>query len=246
MRTVGVVLVVLAMVLAGCSGGENPFGEGGGAGTADGGGSFGSDGGSGGDGASGGSGSSTDWCQTGTSYSYASPQTGEQVSLEVQGVVSYDGRQVCKATWTSNDGQVQKMEMYYSEDDSYTKIVMYDGNGNVIGEYGGTTGGTGGSVDGTDGGAVGGGSSGSFCQAGSSYSFANPQTGEQVALEVQGMVSHDGRQVCKATWTTNEGQIQRMEMYYTEDGSYQKVIMYDGNGNVVGEYGGSTGSTGGN
>jgi hypothetical protein len=79
---------------------------------------------------------SGDWCPEGQTTRFASPQTGEQVSMEVEGIVTHDGREVCKAVWQTNqpENEVAKMEMYYSEDDSYQKIVTYDENGNVVDE----------------------------------------------------------------------------------------------------------------
>lgn len=220
-RTAGAVLLALALVLAGCSGGGNPLEDG----TTP----------------QDGDGASTDWCRTGSSYSFANPQNGEQTSMEIQGIVEKDGRDVCKATWTTTEGDVQRMELFFTEDSSYSSVVMYDGDGNVVSRYSGSdpTSGDGATdvvSDGTDG------ASASFCDAGQSQQFVDPQTGEQVALEVEGVVTHDGREVCKAVYSTNQGDIQRIEMYYTEDDSYQKVVLYDGDGNVVGEYGGATGS----
>jgi hypothetical protein len=244
-RTLALIVLGLALVLAGCSGSENPFGEG--SPAANGNGNVG-DGetiadGDGTDGA--GDGGSTDWCREGESYSYANPQTGEQADMEIQGIVQRDGRQVCKASWSSNQGDVQRMEVFFSEDDSYASVVLYDGSGNVVGEFSGSDPGAG-SGDGAGGGdgSVGGddgGSSASYCVAGESTAFVDPQSGEQVSLEIQGIVSHEGNEVCKATWETNQGEIQRVEMYYTDDSSYRKVIMYDGDGNVVAEYGSSSG-----
>ncbi len=243
LRTIGIVLVAVSMVLAGCSGGENPLAGGDGAGD---GGAIDDDGVAEGGTADGGS---SDWCRAGESYAYANPQTGEQTSLEIQGLTTYEGQEVCEATWTTSEGEVQRMVLYFTEDDSYTKVLMYDGDGNVVAEYGASAGGTDGAIgDGTDGagddgaGSDGSGTDGSssFCAAGDSTQFANPQTGEQVSLEVQGMVTRDGREVCKATWTTNQGDVQRIEMFFDEEGSYQQVVMYDGDGNVVAEYGSSS------
>lgn len=242
-RTLALLVLGLALVLAGCSGAENPFGEG--SSAADGNGNLG-DGGTAADGDGGGDGAvdggSTDWCREGESYSYANPQTGEQADMEIQGIVERDGRQVCKATWSSNQGDVQRMEVFFTEDDSYASVILYDGNGNVVAEYSGSDPGADGGDSGD--GAVGGedgGTSDSYCVAGESTQFVDPQSGEQVSLEVQGIVTYEGNEVCKATWETNQGEVQRVEMYYTNDGSYQKVIMYDGDGNVVAEYGSSSG-----
>jgi len=74
-----------------------------------------------------------------------------------------------------------------------------------------------------------------WCSADSSTQFANPQTGEKVALEIVGLVEEDGRTVCKGIWTTNTGEVQRMELFWNEDESYRKMITYDEAGKVVNE-----------
>jgi hypothetical protein len=108
-RTLGAVLLVGVVLLAGCSGGG---------------------GGGGGDGNAG----SADWCQQGQSYSYANPQTGEQASMNIQGIVDHNGRQTCKATWesSSSDGSIARMELFYTEDNGYTHVIMYDEDGNQL------------------------------------------------------------------------------------------------------------------
>lgn len=75
------------------------------------------------------------------------------------------------------------------------------------------------------------------CSAGQSLSFVDPQSGRQVSVTVEGTVSEDGRQLCKAVWETDgdQGGIQRMEMYYTQDGSFTHVLYYDDRGNLVDE-----------
>jgi hypothetical protein len=218
-RHVLTVLVVALVVVAGC-GGSGTQGE------------------TSADGQSGNQGADSDWCPAGQSTQFANPQTGEQVSLVFQGTVTYEGRQVCKATWETNDpeGDVVRVEMYFSEDESYRKVVTYDADGNVLNEMqmsgssdqpdsGGET--PDGSGDGT--------SASQWCPEGERVQFSNPQTGEQTSMVTEGIVTHEGRQVCKATWETNdpEGEIARIVMYYTEERSYQKVVYYDGDGNVV-------------
>lgn len=119
-RLVGVVVVV---VLAGCTGGL------GGGATEDGGDA--SSGGSGG----GGAGASADWCPEGASQQFANPETGERVSMDYQGIVERDGREVCHARWETNEGEVRAMDMYFTEDREYNVIILYDGDGNVVEEF---------------------------------------------------------------------------------------------------------------
>jgi len=114
-RHVLTVLVVALVVVAGC-GGSGTQGE------------------TSADGQSGNQGADSDWCPAGQSTQFANPQTGEQVSLVFQGTVTYEGRQVCKATWETNDpeGEIARIVMYYTEERSYQKVVYYDGDGNVV------------------------------------------------------------------------------------------------------------------
>lgn len=119
LRIVGVLIIV---VLAGCAGG---FGGGE------------ADGGADSNGDTNGDASSAEWCPAGTSQRFANPQSGEQVSMEINGIIERDGRDVCHAVWETNDGEgeVQKIEMFYTENREYQLIIMYDANGNVVEEF---------------------------------------------------------------------------------------------------------------
>lgn len=106
-RTLGAVLLVGVVLLAGCSGG----------------------GGGGGDGNAG----SADWCDQGSSYSFANPQTGEQASMTIEGIVDHNGRQTCKATWESDSSSsIARMELFFTENSEYTHVIMYDDSGNQL------------------------------------------------------------------------------------------------------------------
>lgn len=126
LRVLGIILIV---VLAGCTGGF-----GGGAEDGD---TTGADGTSGANGDADGGAASAEWCPEGTAQSFANPESGEQVSMEIRGVVERDGREVCHAVWetNNNEGDVQKIEMFYTEDREYQKVIMYDANGNVVEEF---------------------------------------------------------------------------------------------------------------
>jgi len=223
-RTVRLLGLVLLVVLAGCAGGS-----GGDAGSADGASGVTSDGNDG---------ASADWCVQGQTSRFANPETGEQVSMEIQGVVERNGRQVCRAVWETNQGDVRRIEMLFTEDGSYRKMITYDENGEVFNEME-MTGPAG------DGSSAGDESSADWCSDASSMSFVNPETGEQVSMQVEGIVEHDGRQVCKAVWETNQGEVREIEMLFTEDRSYQVMITYDENGQVVDEVVVSGGSSDG-
>lgn len=213
------VLLVAAIALAGCAGADGGSG-GNGAGTTV------------ADGGADGSGGTSDWCSAGQSMQMANPQTGEQASWEVHGIVQEDGREACRVTWESNQGDVRRVELFFTEDESYRKMVTYDADGNVVNEVQltGSANGGGGSGDGSGGTAV-----ASWCGEMGSMQFVDPQTGERASFDVQGIVQHEGQQVCKAVWETNQGDIRRVELYFNEDESYQKLVYYDADGNVVNE-----------
>jgi len=247
--------VALLVVLAGCTGdgggGSDPTdtnaanpgaGNGG-----NGGGGSGGDGGTGGDGVFGGSGGpgSMDSCPAGQSMSYMNPQGASgQVSMEIEGIVSYEGREVCKAVWQidDSDSPFSRMEMYFALDGSYQKLLYYDAEGTVVTEInmtGGMTGGagsfggTGGSTDGM--GAMTDVPASMWCPEGQQMQRVDPSSGQRTTMSIEGIVEHDGRQTCKAVWEVSGPDAERKEMYYTEDNSYLHVIGYDAEGNVVSE-----------
>lgn len=224
-----ILLVAILIVLSGCVGG-------GGSGPTDGAAeneqtTMGASGATGGQAADGGS--STDWCDAGQSMQYANPGSGERVAWTVQGIVQMDGRQVCKATWTTNQGDVRRMELFFSKDETYRKMISYDAGGKVINEM--QLVGDDPTADGTSSDMKTAESEDAWCSDASSMQFMNPQTGEQVAWKIHGIVEEDGKEVCKAVWTTNQGEISRIEMYFSEDESYRKMVTYDADGNLESE-----------
>lgn len=215
--------VALLLALAGCAGGT---GSGDGAPA---------DGGGGGDGGAG-------WCPVGQSTAMANPETGEQVSLEFEGVVTYEGREVCKAVWEAEGGArgAASMEMYFSENDDYQMLLVYDDEGNVVSELQLS----GPDSDGTasDGGPTAAGTTGSdggqaaWCPTGQSFETSDPETGERVSLVYDGVVEQDGRELCKATWEADGAEdFARAEMYFDESRSYQRIVYFDASGSVVDE-----------
>ena len=174
-----------------------------------------------------GDGASTDWCPVGQTMQLTNPQTGEMASWEVKGVVESDGRQACRVTWQTNQGEIRRVDLFFTEDESYRKMITYDAEGVVLSEVRLDDGGSGPATDGSvDHGET-------WCGEATSMQFMDPQTGEQASFDVQGLVEHEGRTVCKAVWQTNQGDIRRVEMYFNEDRSYQQLIYYDAEGNVV-------------
>lgn len=180
--------------------------------------------------------SGSDWCPAGQETMFANPESGEQVSLVVEGMVTHEGREVCKAVWegSSDTSNVVKIEMYFSEDDSYQNVIMYDANGNVVSEIESSDG-TGQADTQTAADSGGDGSAEQWCPEGQSVQVANPQTGERASLVYEGIVTHEGREVCKAVWegSSGDGNIAKIVMFFNEDETFQKTIFYDENGNVV-------------
>lgn len=184
-------------------------------------------------------------CPEGQSMSFADPEEGRQVSLEVEGIVTYDDREVCKAVWSTSgdDTEFARMEMYWATDGQYQKVVYLDDQGNVVTELnmtGGMAGMTPGDVsgfgDGTD--DMGGMTdvpASMWCPEGQQTQRLDPSTGETTTMTIEGVVEHEGRETCKAVWEVSGDQAERKEMYYTQ-GGYLHVISYDAQGTVVDEF----------
>jgi hypothetical protein len=213
-RTLTLVVLAVTVALAGCSAGTT-------------------DGNTSGDGSTDGAA----WCNTGESTQWTNPETGERVSLTINGTTTHEGKDVCVGSWaTSNpDGDVARVQYMYTEDGSYTRWVSYDANGNVVNEFetsGQPTTGqspNGQPTDGID--------SQSWCPTGQSFQSSSPQTGEQVSFVYEGITTEDGTEVCKAVYETNnpDGDIARSEYYFNEAGTYTKWVTYDENGVVIDE-----------
>ncbi len=78
------------------------------------------------------------WCARGTSWSWANPTTGERASLVIQGIVSFEGKSLCKAVWEAKEvtgGEVAKMEQYFNEDGSFTHVLYYDDKDRLTNEW---------------------------------------------------------------------------------------------------------------
>lgn len=77
----------------------------------------------------------------------------------------------------------------------------------------------------------------SWCEEGETYTTSTPQTGERSTLRVEGVVEHDGRQTCKAVLKgTVDGEIARIETFYTQEQEYVHQLMYDANETLRYEY----------
>lgn len=184
---------------------------------------------------SGGNGSGdADWCDEGDSTQWTNPETGERVTLNIEGTTTYEGREVCVGSWETNDpdSDAARIEYWYSEDGSYTRIVTYDAQGNIINEFE-STGQQSPVTDGMDGNT----GQSTWCPTGESLTSSSPQTGEEVSFVYQGIVTEDGNTVCKAVYEAQntDSDVVRTEYYFNEEGTYTKWVSYDAQGNVVDE-----------
>jgi len=201
------------------------------------------------DGDDGGEGASAGWCEPSQmSMTQAQGLESEGGSVNVEGIVERDGRQVCHIAYDFADQPgYASADFYFSEDDSYLQAIYYDADGNVVqsmdlSQSGGDTGGSAaGGDDGTtggDGGAADGGGtdSASWCDP-SSMTMGQGVDTERASVTVHGLVERDNRQVCQVTYEYPEGQSQygAIEFFFTENDEYVHLVYYDHDGNVIQE-----------
>ncbi len=78
-------------------------------------------------------GSENEWCPVGMTVDIANPQTGEMTSMEIVGIETVDGVEMCKSSIDPNtDGMNAKMTYMFSEDGETVEWMYYDANGNII------------------------------------------------------------------------------------------------------------------
>jgi len=78
-------------------------------------------------------GSENEWCPVGMTVDIANPQTGETISMEIVGIETVDGVEMCKSFIDPNtDGVNAKMTYMFSEDGETVEWMYYDTNGNII------------------------------------------------------------------------------------------------------------------
>ncbi len=78
-------------------------------------------------------GSENEWCPVGMTVDIANPQTGEMTSMEIVGIETVDGVEMCKSFIDPNtDGVDAKMTYMFSEDGETVEWIYYDANGNII------------------------------------------------------------------------------------------------------------------
>jgi len=78
-------------------------------------------------------GSENEWCPVGMTVDIANPQTGEITSMEIVGIETVDGVEMCKSSIDPNtDGMNAKMTYMFSEDGETVEWMYYDADGNII------------------------------------------------------------------------------------------------------------------
>lgn len=70
-------------------------------------------------------GSGPDWCKKGTTVTATGPD-GRQVSYSVKGITSYEGKEVCESSWSSDDGSYKT---YVNKDSTYSVMIFTDKSG---------------------------------------------------------------------------------------------------------------------
>ena len=81
-----------------------------------------------------GSGLGPDWCKAGASMTNAGPQ-GSSYSFVIKGITTYQGKEVCEAGATFDQGgQSMNVVYYYSQDNKYMYMIMKDASGKIINE----------------------------------------------------------------------------------------------------------------
>ena len=77
--------------------------------------------------------SENEWCPAGMTWDVANPQTGEVVSMEIVGIETVDGVEMCKALLDQNtDGVDAKMTYMFSEDGETVEWIYYDADDNIV------------------------------------------------------------------------------------------------------------------
>lgn len=81
------------------------------------------------------------------------------------------------------------------------------------------------------------GDSSSWCPTGSSWKTVNPQTGEEITMEIIGTETIDGIPMCKAVYETNleDEDFSRVEYLWSEAGETYFWTAYDSSGKIVSE-----------
>ena len=81
------------------------------------------------------------------------------------------------------------------------------------------------------------GNSDDWCAVGSSWSTANPQTGEKEDMKVTGIETIDGIPMCKAVYETsnNNSDYTKLEYLFSQDGKTWYWTAYDASGKKISE-----------
>lgn len=76
-----------------------------------------------------------------------------------------------------------------------------------------------------------------WCAVGSSWKSTNPQTGEEVTMEIVGTETVDGVLMCKAVYETNveDEDVSSIEYLWSEDEETYFWTAYDASGDVISE-----------
>jgi len=193
-----------------------------------------------GDGGGGGSGTA-DWCSSGAYEAVATQQAGGSVTVESQGTVERDGRQLCHVSYEIEDesSQYARLDAFFDERQEYVEFVYYDAEGNEIGrmDYTGST--DGGSADdgGANDGTAGPGGAASWCPVGQTASVSDSQAGSGMTFVVEERFERDGMELCRSSYefTGEDTEYSRIDFVFNEEETFQQLVYYDEDGNVLEE-----------
>jgi len=207
--------VVLLAIAAGCTGSGG--GDGGGSGTAD-------------------------WCTTGAFQTVAGQQADGTMTVESQGTVERDGREVCRVSYAfeDTDSPYATVDVFFDEAQEHVEFVYYDADGievrrlNFGSSTGGDDGSTDGTIDGTDGDSAAG-DAADWCPVGQTTSTSDAEAGTGMTFVVEEQFERDGTTLCRASYELSGQDLEysRIEFVFDEDESYQQLIYYDEDGTVI-------------
>lgn len=85
-------------------------------------------------------GSSADWCGESTAQGFQMVQSGEQVTVDVEGVVEREGQSMCHVQYEYASGQRSQYgsaDFFFTEGGESFEVIYYDENGNQISSFSG-------------------------------------------------------------------------------------------------------------
>jgi len=77
-----------------------------------------------------------DWCQQGETKNWTVPDTGEELTLTLEGTETYDGEELCVGVSDrETTSEIDRMEYWHNENGSYARVVSYDEEGSIVEDF---------------------------------------------------------------------------------------------------------------